>query len=59
LLERQAAFSSYELLAPLEFGMILQEQGLLEVGFERYEVHVGDSFCFDSTIIPVIPPVCK
>jgi transcriptional regulator with XRE-family HTH domain len=33
-----------------EFGMILQGQGLLEVGFERYEVHVEDSFCFDSTI---------
>ncbi len=33
-----------------EFGMILQGKGLLEVGFERYEVQEGDSFSFDSTI---------
>jgi len=33
-----------------EFGMILQGTCLIEVGFEQYELHVGDTCCFDSTL---------
>jgi len=32
-----------------EFGLVLDGNVLLEIGFERFELSVGDSFAFDST----------